>query len=90
MLSHAHFIEVVPEADDLTSGRLGVGLVKYYGVGLLRGFARPGVQVEFSFLFTLDHSAGDISRDPAERLVCNSEPGFSIAIRRCPRSLRPD
>jgi len=90
MLSHAHFIEVVPEADDLTSGRLGVGLVKYYGIGLLRGFARRGVQVEFSLLFTLDHSTGDISRDPAERLSVIRSRVFSIAIRRCPRSQRPD
>lgn len=76
MLSHAHFIEVVPEADDLTSGRLGVGLVKYYGVVLLRGVARRGVQVEFSFLFTSRPLHWRYLAGPGRETVRHSEPGI--------------
>src|SRR6267378_141502 len=54
LLSDAHFVEMVSVADDFASGRLCVGFVEDYGVGLLRGFTRRRVQIEFAVFFALD------------------------------------
>jgi len=61
LLPHAHFVKVVPEADNFSGGSLGVGLVEDNGVCLLRGFSGCSVQIQFAFLFTLYDSTGDIS-----------------------------
>ena len=45
LLSHAHFVEVVPVADDFACGCLRIGFVEDYCVRLLRGFARRRVQI---------------------------------------------
>src|SRR5882762_6411724 len=62
LLSDGHFVEVVSVADDFAGGRLCVGFVEDYRVGLLRGLARRRVQIEFAVFFALDDSAGDVSR----------------------------
>jgi len=67
LLSHAHFVEVVPVADDFAGGCLCVGFVEDYGVCLLRGFARRRVQIKLAFPFTLDHSTGDVSLPGLDR-----------------------
>src|SRR5712691_8632692 len=61
LLSHVHFVEVVPVADDLAGGCLYVGFVEDYCVCFLRGFTRRRIQIQLTFLFTLDDSCGDIS-----------------------------
>src|SRR5581483_9379248 len=67
LLSHAHFVEVVPVADDFAGGCLCVGFVEDYGVCLLRGFARRRVQIKLAVPFTLDPSTGDVSLPGIDR-----------------------
>src|SRR5437870_3420066 len=67
LLSHAHFVEVVPVADDLAGGCLYVGFVEDYCVCFLRGFTRRRIQIQLAFLFTLDDPSGDISRPRLDR-----------------------
>ena len=75
LLSHAHFVVVVPVANDFARGCLSVGFVEDYGICLLSGFTGRRVEIEFVFLFTLDDPTGDISWPRLDRRPrCLREP----------------
>jgi len=67
LLSHAHFVVVVPVADNFAGCCLCVGFAEDYRVCFLCGFTGRRVEIEFVFLFTLDNPTGDISRPRLDR-----------------------